>query len=110
MALELIAPAKVNLTLEVLGRREDGYHEIASVIQTLDLADSVRLEWGESLEIEVAGEATAGLPEEGQANLAYRAAQELAGEAGRPDLGAVIRLEKRVPAGMGLGGGSSDAA
>jgi 4-diphosphocytidyl-2-C-methyl-D-erythritol kinase len=50
------------------------------------------------------------VPLEGPANLAFRAAQELAAEAGRPELGALVRLEKRVPAGMGLGGGSSDAA
>lgn len=110
MTLELIAPAKLNLTLEVLGRRADGYHEIASVMQTIDLADRVRLSESDSLELVVAGEQTLGVPLEGPRNLAYRAAQALAEAAGDAELGARIELEKRVPAGMGLGGGSSDAA
>lgn len=105
-----MAPAKLNLTLEVLGRRADGYHEIASVMQTLDLADRVRLDEAPSIEIEVGGDQVLGVPLEGPRNLAYRAAVALAEEAGRNDLGARIVLEKRVPAGMGLGGGSSDAA
>jgi 4-diphosphocytidyl-2-C-methyl-D-erythritol kinase len=108
--LELVAPAKLNLTLEVLGRRGDGYHEIASVMQCIDLADHVRLSESPTLELAVAGERTRSVPLEGPRNLAFKAAQALAEEAGRPDLGARIELEKWIPAGMGLGGGSSDAA
>jgi 4-diphosphocytidyl-2-C-methyl-D-erythritol kinase len=110
MAVELIAPAKVNFVLEVMGRRGDGYHEIASVMQTIDLADKVRLEEAASIQLVVAGEAQLGVPLEGPRNLAYAAAQALAEAAGRGDLGVRIILEKRIPAGLGLGGGSSDAA
>ena len=110
MALALLAPAKVNLTLEVLGRRLDGYHEIVSLVQTIDLADGVRIELAAALEIEVEGEALLGVPLEGPRNLAFRAAQALVEEVGRPELTARLVLEKRIPASMGLGGGSSDAA
>ncbi len=107
--LELSAPAKVNLTLEVLGRRDDGYHEVASIVQTIDLADRLRLESGPALALRVEGPRPRGVPD-GTANLVYRAAEALRAAAGRPSLGARIVLEKHVPAGAGLGGGSSDAA
>jgi 4-diphosphocytidyl-2-C-methyl-D-erythritol kinase len=110
VALELTAPAKLNLVLEVTGRRGDGYHEIASVMQTIDLADTVRLEEAASIELQVAGEEQLGVPLEGPRNLAYAAAHALAEAAGRSDAGVRIELEKRIPAGLGLGGGSSDAA
>jgi 4-diphosphocytidyl-2-C-methyl-D-erythritol kinase len=110
LALELIAAAKLNLVLEVTGRRGDGYHEIASVMQTIDLADTVRLADAASIELEVAGEEQLGVPREGPRNLAYAAAHALAEAAGRSDVGVRIELEKRIPAGLGLGGGSSDAA
>jgi 4-diphosphocytidyl-2-C-methyl-D-erythritol kinase len=110
MTLELVAPAKLNLVLEVTGRRADGYHEIASLMQTINLTDRVRLEEAHSIEIEVEGEQVLGVPVEGPRNLAYRAAHELAEAARLPNAGARIVLEKRIPAGMGLGGGSSDAA
>ncbi|HEU0075976.1 MAG TPA: 4-(cytidine 5'-diphospho)-2-C-methyl-D-erythritol kinase, partial [Dehalococcoidia bacterium] len=108
--LELIAPAKLNLVLEVMGRRVDGYHQIASVMQTIDLADTVRLEPASAIEIEVTGEVVRGVPLEGPRNLAFGAAHALAETARNPGLGARIELEKRIPAGMGLGGGSTDAA
>lgn len=110
MALELLAPAKLNLVFEVLGRRPDGYHEVATVMHTLDLADSVRLEEAPSIELSLAGDQLLGVPLEGPRNLAFRAARALAEESGRGDLGVTITIEKRVPAGLGLGGGSSDAA
>src|SRR3990172_8418635 len=115
MPIELIAPAKVNLALEVTGRRPDGYHELVSVAQTIDLADPVVLDLATTIELEVAGEKLLGVPLEGPRNLAYRAALSLppvapAAGGGRAHLGARIRLEKEIPAGMGLGGGSSDAA
>jgi len=108
--LELIAPAKLNLVLEVTGRRLDGYHDIASVMQTIDLTDTVRLEVAPSIEIDVSGEAQRGVPREGPRNLVFGAAHALAEAAGDPNLGVHIDLEKRIPAGMGLGGGSTDAA
>jgi 4-diphosphocytidyl-2-C-methyl-D-erythritol kinase len=110
MVLEVVAPAKLNLTLEVTGRRADGYHEIVSLMQTVDLADTVRLSEAGAIEVAVSGEELRGVPQEGPRNLAYRAAQALAEEAGDADLGALIELEKRIPVGMGLGGGSTDAA
>ncbi len=108
--LELIAPAKLNFVLEVTGQRVDGYHDIASVMQTIDLADTVRLEPASSIEIDVSGEARSGVPLEGPRNLAFGAAHALAEAAGNPSLGVRIELEKQIPAGMGLGGGSTDAA
>ena len=102
--LTLEAHAKINLTLEILGRRDDGYHEIVSVIQTISLHDVVSIEQAESLEVECDVE---GLSM--QANLAYRAAMLLRDRASS-DLGAKVIIEKRIPVSAGLGGGSADAA
>jgi 4-diphosphocytidyl-2-C-methyl-D-erythritol kinase len=110
VTLEVLAPAKLNLALEVLGRRPDGYHEIVSVIHSLDLCDRVRVSEAPVLELSVEGEELRGVPREGPRNLAFAAAQALANAARKPILGAHIELEKRIPVGMGLGGGSTDAA
>ncbi len=101
----LTASAKVNLTFEVLGRRPDGYHEIATVMQTVDLSDQLVLEDAPSL---VLVTDAPGVPTDGR-NLVMRAATLLQTAAGI-DRGARIRLAKRIPAAAGLGGGSSDAA
>ena len=103
--LALSAAAKVNLTLEVLGRRADGYHEIATVMQTVDLADRLMLEEAEGLEL--CADAP-GLPTDAT-NLALKAAMALR-EAAGIDRGVRIRLDKRIPMAAGLGGGSTDAA
>ncbi|HET9110986.1 MAG TPA: 4-(cytidine 5'-diphospho)-2-C-methyl-D-erythritol kinase [Ktedonobacterales bacterium] len=107
LAATLFAPAyaKVNLTLAVLGRREDGYHRLASVLQTISLHDTLRIavDGEDSFECDVATLAT---PD----NLVSRAADTLRAEVGRPDLKVAIELHKEVPAQAGLGGGSSDAA
>ena len=98
------APAKVNLTLEVLGKRPDGYHEIASVMQTISLFDI--LTFSPSDEVKV----TTDVPElEGEDNLVYRAAMLLRDTSG-VSAGAEIHLDKQIPLAAGLGGGSSDAA
>lgn len=110
MGVELLAPAKLNLTLEVTGRRPDGYHDLVTVMQTIDLADRVRLDHALALEIEVTGEKQLGVPIEGPRNLAFKAAHALAAAAGLMRASARIELEKGIPAGMGLGGGSTDAA
>jgi len=105
-ALSLRAPAKINLFLRVLGRRSDGFHELETLFQAVDLCDHVsvtRVEDGVTLE--VLG-AALGPAEE---NLAHRAARALLAEAGAP-MGLHVRLRKQIPAGAGLGGGSSDAA
>ncbi|MHC4136759.1 MAG: 4-(cytidine 5'-diphospho)-2-C-methyl-D-erythritol kinase [Planctomycetota bacterium] len=97
--IELEAPAKLNLWLEVLGRLPDGYHEIDTFLAEIDLADTVRLEAASEISLTVEG-----LPAPADAsNLAWRAAAALG-------VGARIHLVKRIPAGAGLGGGSSDAA
>lgn len=104
--LEILAPAKINLFLEVIGRRSDGYHEIESVMQLVDLCDRVHLaRTARGIEVSAIG---ADLPS-GPGNLAYRAAAALLEAAGVRG-GAAIRLEKRIPVAGGLGGGSSDAA
>ncbi len=100
------SPAKVNLFLEITGRRPDGYHEIESVMQLVDLCDVVRLRrrrtgihvWTEGAELPT-----------GHGNLAYRAAATLLEAAGNPG-GVEIQLQKRIPVAGGLGGGSSNAA
>jgi 4-diphosphocytidyl-2-C-methyl-D-erythritol kinase len=103
-ALVVSAPAKVNLTLEVLGRRPDAYHEVRSVVQAISLADRLTLATADSLSLHCD---RADL--EGPDNLAWRAAALLR-EATGYARGAAIRLVKRVPVAAGLGGGSSDAA
>lgn len=99
------AHAKINLGLKVQGRREDGYHEIRSTLQAIDLHDDLRLEEAEGLTLRVEGDFQ--LPTD-SSNLVMRAAEALhAAYGGR---GARILLTKRIPPGSGLGGGSSDAA
>jgi 4-diphosphocytidyl-2-C-methyl-D-erythritol kinase len=107
--IELLAPAKINLTLEVIGKRSDGYHEIASVMQTIDLCDTVTIEPADAISLEVSGEEAGGAPADRDQDLAYRAAMKMTYWLKEPR-GARIRLHKRIPAGMGLGGGSSDGA
>ena len=103
-SIALAAPAKVNLTLEVLRRRPDGYHDICSVMQALTLADRLVATPAAGLTLECSVSALAG-PE----NLVWRAAELLRRETGARD-GARLWLEKRIPVAAGLGGGSSDAA
>ncbi|MBI3744550.1 MAG: 4-(cytidine 5'-diphospho)-2-C-methyl-D-erythritol kinase [Chloroflexi bacterium] len=98
------AYAKVNLTLEVLGKRDDGYHEIVSVMQTVDLADEISFEANSSLML--AGD-TVGVAAEG--NLVLVAATALR-EALKEQRGAKITLRKNIPIAAGLGGASTDAA
>lgn len=98
------APAKVNLVLEVLDKRADGYHEIRSIVQTIDLCDTLEFEPADDLLFDCTVEELRGLD-----NLVVTAAYLLAETAGvKPR--ARIALRKRIPWGMGLGGGSSDAA
>ena len=102
--LTLKAYAKVNLTLEVLGRREDGYHEMVSVIQTIDLCDTLTLERSDAITLEC------DKPEfQSPDNLALRAANLLREDSGAGN-GVRISLRKGIPTAAGLGGGSSDAA
>ncbi len=101
------SPAKVNLYLKVLRKRPDGYHEIASLMQKIDLADDMEFREGESGVRLLCP--NSGLPEDSR-NLVFRAAQMILAEAGENKLGVDIVLRKRIPTGAGLGGGSSNAA
>jgi 4-diphosphocytidyl-2-C-methyl-D-erythritol kinase len=105
------APAKLNLGLRVVGRRRDGYHLLESVLVPLDLADALRLEVDAAdgspcVELRIEGAAT-GVPA-GEDNLVVRAVRGFAA-AGGLRLRVRAQLEKRLPVGSGLGGGSSDA-
>ena len=106
-ALRCQSPAKINLTLRVLGKRADGFHEIESLVARVTLCDAVYVEPRSDEQIVVeCSEPT--IPTDSR-NLAYRAADALRQAAGI-SRGATIRLKKRIPAGAGLGGGSSNAA
>lgn len=124
--IEVRAPAKVNLFLEVLRRREDGFHEIETLMVPLDLSDTLRCMLREDGELRVhcrwapglqaartAGSGSLGrvwgeLPE-GEGNLVFRALRVLKDEAGT-SLGMDVEIQKRIPSSAGLGGASSDAA
>ena len=102
--MQVDAYAKLNLTFEVLGKRGDGYHEVKTVMQTVNLADRLTIEHWPSLRVECDS------PElSGEVNLVWKAAEALARSRGIEPR-ASIRLQKRIPIAMGLGGGSSDAA
>jgi 4-diphosphocytidyl-2-C-methyl-D-erythritol kinase len=101
--LILPAYAKLNLTLDVTGRRPDGYHDIDSVMQTISLHDLIWIERTDCRVFDVVGPMIAG------ENLVLKAARELEGHLSRA-LPFTIRLFKRLPMGAGLGGGSADAA
>lgn len=99
------AHAKINLGLRILGKREDGYHNILTILQTVDLHDVVHI--GPSEEIIVT--CTDPKVPDGPENIAYRAADLFRREIGYEG-GVRVFIEKRIPTGAGLGGGSSDAA
>lgn len=110
--LEIVAPAKINLFLRVLRRRADGYHEIQTAFQFLDLCDSLTLSIrrGRAISMELSGDdgCVSGVSVE-ETNSVLRAARLLQAHCG-VGRGAHVRLHKRIPVGGGLGGGSSDAA
>ena len=100
----MAAPAKLTLSLRIVGVRPDGYHLIDAEMVSLDLADTLEFSAGDSLEVVTPGQGTGGLPVPGgDDNLVRRALASV----GRR---AAVRLVKRIPAGGGLGGGSADAA
>lgn len=109
-ALTRLAPAKLNLFLHITGRRADGYHELQTLFQLLDYGDELSfspLPNGE-LSLHAEGPTASAMPLDD--NLILQAAELLRQEAQDPKLGAAISIGKRLPAGAGLGGGSSDAA
>ena len=100
--------AKINLTLDVLGKREDGYHDLKSVMQAISIRDDVEIDvdtdkpWSLQCSME-------GIPEDSR-NLAWKAAEVFYQATGLRTTGLAIRIEKRIPTQAGLGGGSADAA
>jgi 4-diphosphocytidyl-2-C-methyl-D-erythritol kinase len=102
------APAKVNLTLRVLGRRADGYHELESLVAFADVADRLALAPGRALALAVRGPNAAQAGADAD-NLVLKAANALAGLIPGLTLGA-FALEKKLPVAAGIGGGSTDAA
>ena len=102
--LTVLAPAKLNLTLEVLAKRPDGFHEIRSVIQTINLCDSLCFRLSQSITIKC--DEPKWLPEKSLVSKAARLLQK----ATKCPKGATIEINKRIPLVSGLGGDSSDAA
>jgi 4-diphosphocytidyl-2-C-methyl-D-erythritol kinase len=100
------APAKLNLFLHIVGRRDDGYHLLQTIFQLLDWGDAVRLRVRDDGIIARSAELPGVAPED---DLCVRAARALA-QCAEAEFGVDIALEKRIPIGGGLGGGSSDAA
>jgi len=109
---QFLAPAKLNLFLHILGRREDGYHQLQTLFQLLDFGDLMTFEASDdgilSLHLSFDDKLETDTPLDN--NLVTSAAALLRREAGNPLLGASISLHKRLPSGAGLGGGSSNAA
>ena len=108
ITLREVAYAKLNLTLDVLGKRSDGYHDIKSVMQTISIRDDIEIDldtgkpWSLSCDKE-------GIPCD-ESNLAWKAAKVYFDRVGKDPNGLEIRITKRIPSGAGLGGGSADAA
>ena len=102
--LTILAPAKLNLTLEVLAKRRDGFHEIRSVIQTINRCDSLRFQLSQNIEFK--SNAPNWIPEK---SLVSKAASLLRDTTGCSK-GAVVEINQRIPLASGLGGDSSDAA
>jgi len=102
--LTVLAPAKLNLTLEVLAKRPDGFHEIRSVIQSINLCDSLRLQLSQSLEFK--SDVPDWIPQDSLVSKATSLLKKATG-CGK---GATIEVSKRIPLVSGLGGDSSDAA
>ncbi len=105
-SITLTAPAKINLTLDVTGRRADGYHTISTIMQSVSLSDTVYIsKAGDGISVECTDSS---IPC-GEQNIAFKAAREFFSYAGITG-GAYVKIEKHIPTEAGLGGGSADAA
>ena len=102
------APAKINLFLDVIRKREDGYHDLGTVFQTVDVGDTLEFDTRDDGKICLCYNKPQEYPVE--SDLVYKAAVALRSHVGKLDLGADIFLDKVMPLGAGLGGGSADAA
>ena len=100
------SPAKLNLFLHITGRRENGYHELQSIFQLIDLYDWMEFERTNNNSVQIEGLNSVDLEQ----NLIYKALQMIKPYANIDLLGLNIRIEKNIPMGAGLGGGSSNAA
>jgi 4-diphosphocytidyl-2-C-methyl-D-erythritol kinase len=107
--LRMAAHAKLNVFLRVLGRRDDGYHDVETLVLPISMRDLVIVEPAEDLTVDVLGSFVRDVPND-ETNLVLRAARALAAEAGGGTRGAHITIEKSIPIAAGLGGGSADAA
>lgn len=107
MSVTYCACAKVNLYLDITGRREDGYHLLNTVMQSIDLCDIVTVELNDTGKINVT--TSDPLIPENEGNICHKAAKLLL-EAVKSGSGVSVHVEKRIPSGAGLGGGSADAA
>lgn len=108
MTVKVRCPAKVNLHLEVLGRRSDGYHELRTVFASVGVWDELSFQPAPAGELLLEVEPAGAVPTDGS-NLVLRAARALVAHSS-PAAGARIRLRKRIPVAGGMGGGSADAA
>lgn len=106
MTLTVLSPAKLNLFLHITGRRSDGYHDLQTLFQFVDLCDTLTFEVTDSPALQI-DPPVPGVPNE--SNLIYKAARLLQQETGTRQ-GALISVDKQLPMGGGLGGGSSNAA
>ena len=106
-SITLLSPAKVNLTFEILGKRDDGYHEIKSIMQPVNLFDHVSVSVSDGNSIEIISKGVK-VPED-ETNLAHKAAKAYLEKSGLQKL-VEITLDKSIPTGSGLGGGSSNSA
>jgi 4-diphosphocytidyl-2-C-methyl-D-erythritol kinase len=106
--MQVFAPAKINLSLKILGRRDDGFHEIETFIVPISLCDEIKIDKDDAKEGIGFCCDDASVPQGGD-NLAVRASKTFL-EAAKVKSGVAIELKKKIPAGAGLGGGSSDAA
>ena len=100
--------AKLNLTLDVLGKREDGYHDLQSVMQTVSIRDDIELDIGTGKPWKLLC-SVEGIPTD-ETNLAWKAAKVYCDAMKKDPNGIEIRITKRIPSGAGMGGGSADAA
>ena len=108
MKIKVQAPAKINLSLDILGRRPDGYHDVLMVMQTIDLYDTVTITADDSKEITISC-GYPGVPCD-EHNLAYKAASLFFEYTHIENPGIVIDIEKKIPTQAGMAGGSTDAA
>ena len=106
--LKIHAYAKINLTLDILGKRDDGYHDLVMVMQSVGLYDEVTVKLTDNTDISVTS--SSALLKDDESNTAFKAAKRFFEYAGITDKGAEIFMEKHIPMEAGMAGGSADAA